>query len=159
MRGICPEEILYLSLATRKNNNEPLISGNEPYSMHVRSGPVTLVAGVLILMVALLFAAGCSGSTPPSPPPTPVYTPQTTILIGSAGVNPQILVVSRGVTVTWLNLDMGVHIITSDAADPDAFTSPPLTTNHRYQFTFTIPGTYGYHSTDNPTIKGTVIVQ
>src|SRR5208283_3735750 len=102
MRGICPEEILYLSLATRKNNNEPLISGNEPYSMHVRSGPVTLVAGVLILMVALIFAAGCSGSTPPSPPPT---------------------------------------------------------TNHRYQFTFTMPGTYGYHSTDKPTIKGTVIVQ
>jgi plastocyanin len=116
------------------------------------------MTGALILMAALLIAAGCSSSTPPSPPRTPIYTPQTTILIESAGVNPQILVIDKGVTVTWLNLDMGVHTITSDASDPDAFTSPPLTNNSRYQFTFTIPGTYGYHSTDNPEIKGTVIV-
>jgi len=116
------------------------------------------MAGVVLLVAALILVAGCTNSTLPTPPPTPVYTPQTTILIESAGVNPQILVVDRGVTVTFLNLDMGLHIITSDPGDPDAFTSPLLENNHRYQFTFTVPGTYGYHCTDNAAIKGTIIV-
>ena len=126
--------------------------------MHVRSGPVTLLAGVILLVAALILVAGCTNPSPPPVPPTPVYTPQTTILIESASVNPQILVVDRGVTVTWLNLDMGRHIITSDPKDPDSFISPLLENNQRYQFTFTIPGTYGYHCADNAVIKGTVIV-
>jgi len=127
--------------------------------MHVRSGHAPLAAGALLLVAALVLAAGCSGPSQGSAPPTPVYTPQTTILISGGGVNPQIMVIDKGVTVTWLNLDMGIHTVTSDPGDPDSFTSPPLTNNHRYQFTFTVSGTYGYHCTDNPAIKGTVIVR
>jgi plastocyanin len=126
--------------------------------MHIRSGPATLVAGIFLLFVALILVAGCTSSSPQTPPTTPVYSPKTTILIGSAGVNPQILVVSRGVTVTWLNTDIGRHIVTSDKGDPESFTSPLLDTNQRYQFTFTSAGTYGYHCADNALIKGTVIV-
>jgi plastocyanin len=126
--------------------------------MYIRSGPSALLAGVLLLTVVLIMSAGCTNSPPPTPPTTPVYTPQTTILINSASVNPQVLVISKGVTVTFLNLDLGRHFITSDTGDPDSFTSPLLETNHRYQFTFTVPGTYGYHCADNPAIKGTVIV-
>ena len=124
--------------------------------MHFRSAVVPM-AGVLLLIAALVFMAGCAGS-PPSRSSTPVYTPQTTVLIGSSDVNPQVMVIDKGVTVTFLNLDMGVHTITSDTGDPDSFTSPPLVNNNRYQFTFTIAGTYGYHCTDNPSIKGTIIV-
>ena len=94
----------------------------------------------LLLVVALLLVAGCTNSSPPPVPPTPVYTPQTTILIGSVSFNPQILVVDRGITVTWLNLDMGRHFVTSDPGDPDSFISPLLETDQRYQFTFTVPG-------------------
>ena len=116
------------------------MSYSEPYYMRIRSGPVVVMTGVLIIMAALILVAGCTNATPSTPPPTPVYTPQTTILIGSAGVNPQILVVDRGVTVTFLNLDMGLHIVTSDPGDPDAFTSPILQNNYRYHFTFTVTG-------------------
>ena len=125
--------------------------------MHTRSGAM-LMAGILIVMAVFILVAGCESSIPQPPPQTPVYTSQTTILIESASVNPQILVISRGVTVTFLNLDLGRHFITSDSGDPDSFTSPLLETNHRYQFTFTVPGTYGYHCMDNPAIKGTIIV-
>lgn len=117
-----------------------------------------LMAGTLLLFTALILVTGCTNPSPPTPPTTPVYTPKTTILIGSAGVNPQILVVERGVTVTWLNTDMGRHIVTSDKGDPESFTSPLLQTNNRYLFTFTEPGTYGYHCADNAAIKGTIIV-
>jgi plastocyanin len=126
--------------------------------MHNRSGPATLLAGIILLFAALVFVAGCTNASPQTPPATPVYTPKTTVLIGSTSVNPQILVVDRGVTVTWLNNDMGRHIITSDSGTPESFTSPLLENNHRYQFTFTEPGTYGYHCADNAAIKGTIIV-
>ncbi|MEN6395323.1 MAG: plastocyanin/azurin family copper-binding protein [Methanoregula sp.] len=126
--------------------------------MHNRSGPATLLAGTILLFAALVFVAGCINTSPQTPPATPVYTPKTTVLIGSTSVNPQILVVDRGVTVTWLNNDMGRHIITSDSGTPESFTSPLLENNHRYQFTFTEPGTYGYHCADNAAIKGTIIV-
>jgi len=128
-------------------------------SMHVISGQRLFMTGAILITIVLIAFSGCVKSSPPSIPPTPVYTPQTTILIGSEDVNPQILVVSHGITVTWLNLDMGIHTITSDSGDLDSFTSPPLANNNKYQFTFTIPGTYGYHCTDNPAIKGTIIVQ
>jgi len=126
--------------------------------MHLRSGRRALIISVLVLMVALIFIAGCTNKSIPAPPPTRVYTPQTTILMGSASVNPQILVISKGVTITWLNQDLGFHTITSDSGDPDSFTSPPLATNQEFQFTFALPGTYGYHYTDNSALKGTIIV-
>lgn len=128
--------------------------------MHVRVGSCMLIAGVFFLCAAMIFVAGCTGNSASSqtPPPTPVYSPKTTILIGSASVNPQILVIDKGVTVTWINTDIGNHIVTSDTGTPDAFTSPLLVTNHRYQFSFTIPGTYTYHCADNAAIKGTIIV-
>jgi plastocyanin len=132
---------------------------NDSFTMHIQSGPSTLLTGSILLLVVFLFVAGCTNSSPPpAVPQTPVYTPQTTILIGSVSFNPQILVVDRGVTVTWLNLDMGRHIVTSDPGDPDSFISPLLENNQRYQFTFTVPGSYGYHCADNPAMKGTIIV-
>lgn len=139
-------------------DHELLMSSNKPYYMHIRSGSAILMAGTLLLFTGLILVAGCTNPTPQTPPTTPVYTPKTTILIGSSSVNPQILVIDRGVTVTWLNNDMGRHIVTSDAGDPESFTSPLLENNNRYQFTFTEPGTYGYHCADNAAIKGTIIV-
>jgi len=127
--------------------------------MQVRPGSKALMFGILLLIAAFMLGSGCINRSTPTVPPTPVYTPQTTILIGSENVNPQILVISRGVTVTWLNLDMGIHTIASDPGVPDSFTSPPLSNNQLYQFTFTLAGTYGYHYTDNPGIKGTIIVR
>jgi plastocyanin len=141
------------------NTREFLMIVDKLYSMHVRSGPLTLLLGVFLVVAALVFVAGCTDtSSSKTPPPTPVYSPKTTILIGSASVNPQILVIDKGVTVTWINTDIGNHIVTSDTGTPDAFTSPLLVTNHRYQFSFTIPGTYTYHCADNAAIKGTIIV-
>ncbi|MDD4483636.1 MAG: hypothetical protein PHD55_04625 [Methanoregula sp.] len=127
--------------------------------MHVRSGPLMLIIGVFFLCAAMVLVAGCTNpSSSTTPAPTPIYSPKTTILIGSASVNPQVLVVDQKVTVTWINTDIGNHIVTSDTGTPDAFTSPLLETNHRYQFTFTIPGTYTYHCADNAAIRGTIIV-
>ena len=125
--------------------------------MQRKPGTVARTGGFLFLMVTFVLIAGCAGSTP-STPARRAYTPETTILIGSASVNPQIMVASPGVTITWLNTDMGIHTIISDDGDPESFLSYPLADNDEFQWTFTTPGTYGYHCTNNPNIKGTVIV-
>ena len=125
--------------------------------MHLKPGMVVRMGGLLFLLVTFILVAGCTGPST-SPPAQRAYTPQTTILIGSASVNPQIMVVDRGVTVTWLNTDMGLHTIISDKGNPESFLSYPLADNDEFQWTFTMPGTYGYHCTDNPNIKGTIIV-
>jgi len=122
------------------------------------AGSMARIGIALFLAALLIFVAGCTGSSPPPAPQIRAYTPQTTILIGSTSVNPQVLTVEKGVTVTWLNIDMGLHTVASDAGDPDSFVSYPLSTNDEFQWTFTLPGTYGYHCTDNPNIKGTIIV-
>jgi plastocyanin len=125
--------------------------------MHLKPGMVVRMGGLLFLLVIFILVAGCTGPST-RPPAQRTYTPQTTILIGSASVNPQIMVVDRGVTVTWLNTDMGLHTIISDKGNPESFLSYPLADNDEFQWTFTMPGTYGYHCTDNPNIKGTIIV-
>ncbi|MDD1703489.1 MAG: cupredoxin domain-containing protein [Methanoregula sp.] len=112
-----------------------------------------------LVLVALILVAGCASAPPTTAPPTPSYNRATTILIGSASVNPQILTVQKGVPVTWLNMDSGLHIITSDNGVPESFLSGPISLNERYQYTFTIPGTYTYHCADNAVIKGTIIVK
>ena len=114
--------------------------------------------GAIVLVTVFVLAMGCTSSSASHAPPKKEYDPQTTILIGSAAVNPPVFVVDRGVTVTWLNTDTGYHTVTSDDGDPYAFMSPPLAGNDEYQWTFTLPGTYGYHCTENPSIKGTIIV-
>ncbi|MFA6362658.1 cupredoxin domain-containing protein [Methanoregula sp.] len=126
--------------------------------MYTRAREIARTGAVLFVTIVLLFAAGCTGSSPSHTTPRKEYDPQTTILIGSSGVNPPVLVVDKGVTVTWLDTDMEYHTVASDENDPDAFMSPPLFNNEEFQWTFTIPGTYKFHCTENPAIKGTIIV-
>lgn len=42
---------------------------------------------------------------------------------------------------------------------PAAFSSDSLSTGASYKFTFTQPGSYTYHCSIHPSMKGTVIVQ
>lgn len=126
--------------------------------MCARAFRVARTGAVLLLTVILLSAAGCTGSSPSHTTPRRDYNPQTTILIGSSGANPPVLVVDKGVTVTWLNTGTGYLTVASDEDDPDAFMSSPLSFNEEFQWTFTLPGTYGFHCTENPAIKGTIIV-
>jgi plastocyanin len=58
-----------------------------------------------------------------------------------------------------MNNDSPPHAIASDAGSPAAFSSDPLSTGASYSFTFTQPGTYTYHCSIHPSMKGTVIVQ
>lgn len=64
--------------------------------------------------------------------------------------------VKAGTTVVWTNSDQVAHTITSDTGT--TLSSGNLSTGQTYSMTFTTPGTYSYHCTVHPSMKGTVTV-
>ena len=114
-----------------------------------------------MLVVTCLFA-GCTSAQ--SPPATTPATPtpaggSNQIAIKNFAFSPAALTIKTGTTVTWTNQDGAPHQISSDPGAPVAFNSESLANGASYQFTFTQAGTYDYHCTIHPAMKGTIIVQ
>jgi plastocyanin len=115
--------------------------------------------------IMLVLACSFSGCTSSQSPQTTTPTTQApaggsnSIAIKNFAFNPATLTIKTGTTVTWMNQDGAVHQIASEAGTPVAFTSDSLANGASYQFTFTQPGTYTYHCTVHPSMKGTIIVQ
>ncbi|HQN89715.1 MAG TPA: cupredoxin domain-containing protein [Methanoregulaceae archaeon] len=120
---------------------------------------------LLILVISIGFV-GCTGYQqspgPATTPPTQVPG-TTTVTIQNFAFSPPELTVSQGATVTWVNKDAADHQIVSDASGADAvgnlFKSPILPKDGSFTFTFTTPGTYPYHCSIHPSMKGSITVQ
>jgi len=69
---------------------------------------------------------------------------------------PMVLTVSPGTMVNWTNGDK----VPSDVVSNDGlFNSGSMATGASYNYVFTTAGTYEYHSSLHPTMKGKIIVQ
>jgi plastocyanin len=117
-----------------------------------------------VLLIVACMAAGCSSYQTPSAPVTPAAPTTSTgggnsIAIKNFAFDPSSLTVKSGTVVTWVNQDGAPHTIVSDSGSPAAFSSDSLSTGASYKFTFTLPGTYTYHCSIHPSMKGTIIVQ
>jgi amicyanin len=64
--------------------------------------------------------------------------------------------ISAGQAVRWTNRDPLEHTVTFDGVEPG---SPPIPANGSYVHRFDKPGTYTYHCTPHPFMKGVVIVK
>ncbi len=75
---------------------------------------------------------------------------------------PQTLVIGRNNTVVWINQDVVAHLVVSNDGYVDdlgnKFDSTPIMPGKSFQFTFTRPGTYEYHSEPHPWMHGKVVV-
>ena len=85
------------------------------------------------------------------------------VSITSSGFSPAAVSVVKGQAVVWTNNDTGNHSVASDPFPndnilPDLNSKQALTTSDSYSYVFSSPGTYTYHDTNNPNLKGTVIV-
>jgi len=76
----------------------------------------------------------------------------------SPGFNPPTVTVVIGInnTVEWVNDDSVPHTVTADGG---SFSSGNLNPGDSYSFTFTSPGTYAYHCSYHPWMKGVVLVE
>lgn len=81
-----------------------------------------------------------------------------TVVIKDFAFGPSTLTVKKGTTVKWTNQDEDRHDITPDEASDDFQKSELLSKGESYEFTFNTLGTYAYHCTPHPYMKGTVVV-
>jgi len=143
---------------------------------------------ILILLVAAALLLATSGCTEPAPEvvqtpvpttkaPSPTYLPATpmptlettpsvndnTVQITREGYRPETIVVKRGATVRWVNVDS-----TEDPAryNPthrikiiNVYTSPPLSPGQGWSWVFTNDGVYDYQDLIHPDLHGTVQVE
>lgn len=78
-----------------------------------------------------------------------------TVTIQNNAFNPSSLNVTAGTTVTWINRDNVTQNVVSDSG---LFDSGNLTNGMSYNYTFNQTGTYPYHSSISPSMKGTIVV-
>ncbi len=114
-----------------------------------------------VLVILACVTAGCYSSPAPASPATPAAPSGggDSISIRNFAFDPSTLTVKTGTAVTWVNNDGAPHTIVSDAASSAPFSSDTLSTGASYTFTFRAPGTYTYHCSIHPSMKGTIIVQ
>ena len=79
--------------------------------------------------------------------------------IKDSAYSPVTIKIKAGTTVTWTNKDSMEHDVVADEESSDAPMSELLAQGESYSFTFNKAGTYTYHCTPHPFMKGTVIVE
>ncbi len=82
----------------------------------------------------------------------------TTVDIKDFAYTPTKIQVKKGTTVTWINQDTIGHDITPDRENDNFRASELLDKGETYTFTFNEAGTYTYHCSPHPYMKGTVEV-
>jgi plastocyanin len=127
--------------------------------MNAKSRLMFCLACVILLIVSCM-AAGCSSSQAPpaTAAPTTSTTGGNTVIIKNFAFDPSSLTVKSGPAVKWTNQDGTPHTIVSDTGSMVAFSSDSISSGASYSFTFTQPGTYTYHCSIHPTMKGNIIV-
>lgn len=105
-------------------------------------------------------------TAPAAPAPHPGSPPATasapvpaaaTVIIRNFSFHPAIVRVPAGSQVAWRNDQPGIpHTVT---ADDGSFDSGLIDPGKTYSRVFTQPGTYSYHCTPHPFMKGTVVVR
>lgn len=105
--------------------------------------------GIVVLLIGVVALSGCAQNQQNVPP--------NSVVIQNFAFSPSNLTVKAGTTVTWINQDSTTHTITSDNG---AFqSSEDLNQGSNYTFTFSKAGTYPYHCSIHPNMKGTIVVQ
>ncbi len=87
-------------------------------------------------------------------------TAGTFVAIVGYGFHPQTLTVTKGTTVTWVNMDFVPHTVTagSEQAPTNLFDSHELGHMQSFSYTFNTAGTYSYYCDVHPDMVGTIVV-
>lgn len=125
------------------------------------------------LLLASIAACGSStsysGNTPPPPPGAPPPAPSTVFVsVSEFQFSPDTVRIKTGIPVRWTNGGTLAHTVTSDSTglfnsglaagggSQDPYGMP--VTGTTYDRTFSDPGTFSYHCSNHPQMKGVVIV-
>jgi YVTN family beta-propeller protein len=126
--------------------------GNAPRKIVVQSGHVPAGAGPQ----GASAAPANPTQAPQAPAPVAAVPQGAAVSIAKFAFMPATITISSGQSITWTNADPVAHTATSD---DKVWDSGSLSPNATYTATFSQPGTYAYHCTIHPFIRGTVVVQ
>ncbi len=124
----------------------------------------TVLSGIILLILGgVAVAAATSGNTvshtPKSAVQTEVPKQANAVNIQNYKFAPSPLKVKKGTTVTWTNKDIAKHNVEVDNGQPAGGPNGPLIgKGQSYSFTFNAVGTYSYHCSPHPYMKGVVEV-
>jgi len=106
-----------------------------------------------LILVSFLLVFGCSKkSSNPNPPPA-----ANQVSIKDNFFEPDSLAVDSGATVTWKNQGSASHTVTSDSSG--YFSSPTLSTDDSFSFTFQKKGAFKYHCSIHTSMTGKIVVK
>lgn len=107
-----------------------------------------------LLLTALLAAVApaASGAEDASPPPENAANVE---IVDFMRFDPEVLEVEAGTTVVWTNYDGSNHKVTL----ADGTKSGRMHMESTWSHTFDAPGTYEYHCSMHPRMKGTIEVK
>ncbi len=114
-----------------------------------------LILVLVVIAGATVMIAGCTSSSKPSPGPVTSTASQNSVAVQNLAFSPSMLTIQKGANVTWKNDDSVQHTIVSDSP---AFSSPVLNTGDNYTFQFNSSGSFPYHCSLHPYMKGTIVV-
>ncbi|HWB43786.1 MAG TPA: cupredoxin family copper-binding protein [Gemmatimonadales bacterium] len=140
-----------LSLHATNTNNATLQSSSRG-TRETRYGfeftiPVTL---------SRYLGGGRRAPAPPAGAPGPATRDTVVAEVRDFMFRPARLTVAAGTTVVWTNAGQMVHTVT--AAD-GSFDSGPIETGRRMPLAFTRPGTFPFHCTPHPFMRGEIVVR
>ena len=72
------------------------------------------------------------------------------------GYTPNYIIIPINTEVKWVNLESGVYSVVG--SNRGLFKSPPLRLNDEFTYKFTQDGTYDYHCSQFPQMKGVIKV-
>jgi plastocyanin len=110
------------------------------------------------VLAPLLEESGCESASSPPPSGGGGAAPASgVVMIMDYEYSPAALTVAPGSKVTWMNMDSDAHTVTSTGGGP--MSSPNMSKNDEFSYTFAGSGTYQYFCAIHPQMKGAVTVQ
>jgi len=126
---------------------------------------------VVIIVVGLVVALAHKSN-----PPAPSNNSQTnqsssssssssnqstaaTINIRDMMFTPSQITVAKGDTVTWTNNDTTTHTVVDDLSNVGGPSSGNIAPGQTYSFTFEKTGSFQYHCSIHPSMRGTIVVK
>ncbi|MBI4080894.1 MAG: cupredoxin family copper-binding protein [Candidatus Levybacteria bacterium] len=125
---------------------------------------IGIVVIAIVLLGVFLFAGKNNTTNTPSqqqeqttktPEETAGKTEKNAVTIKGFAFSPETITVKKGTTITWTNEDAAGHTAT---ADDGTFDTGLITKGESGSVTFDTVGTFSYHCTPHPNMKGTVVV-
>ncbi|HEY6451642.1 MAG TPA: cupredoxin family copper-binding protein [Steroidobacteraceae bacterium] len=116
--------------------------------MHARAALLALIGGTLVARAPI--ADGDAGTSDAG------ATRSQRVTIEGLRFSPATLSVRRGATVVWINKDLVPHSVTADGRQ---FDSQSIAPQSSWTYRALKAGSFDYHCTYHPAMKGRLIVQ